>query len=456
MNRIDAQEEAGAQGAAQVGPPSRDRAPARKAVAAWALWDWGTQPLNTVIITFVFSVYITGASFGTENATSQALALTTALGGLAVALLAPVLGQNSDRTGRTVRNLRWQTWLIALLAASLFFIRPEPGYLWWGLGILAVVSIVGEIANVNYYALIEEVSTKQTIGRVSGFGWGLGYIGGIVALLSLYFAFISPDVGLFGVTGENGMNIRVSMLLCGVWILVFTIPTFLVLRDRPKAVVKRVGILASYKLLGQSIARLWRSDRNTVYFLMASALFRDGLAGVFTFGAVLAAGSFGFGVGDVIIFGAAANIVAGVSTMLFGLLDDKIGPKRVILISLGALCILATAIFFLHDGGQIVFWTLGLAMTAFVGPAQSASRSYLARAIPEGKAGEMFGLYATTGRAISFLAPIFFGLAIGLGAWVTGQASTQYWGILGIALILVAGFVAMLFVRDGRQAEASR
>lgn len=448
MNRIDASQEPGNASGLSTGSPTRRLKPSRRAVFSWALWDWGTQPLNTVIVTFVFSVYITGASFGTENDTSQALALTTALAGIAVALLAPVLGQNSDRTGHTVRNLRWQTWAIAALAAALFFVRPDPSFLWLGLGLLAVASLVGEIANVNYYALIEEVSTRQTVGRVSGFGWGLGYLGGIVALLTLYFAFINPEVGLFGVTGEDGMDIRVSMLLCGVWILVFTIPTFLTLRDRPKPAVKRVGVIASYRLLGQSIARLWRSDRNTVYFLLASALFRDGLAGVFTFGAVLAAGSFGFGVGDVIIFGAAANVVAGISTMLFGLLDDKIGPKKVILISLGALCVLALGVFLLHDGGQIIFWTLGLAMTAFVGPAQSASRSYLARTIPEGKAGEMFGLYATTGRAISFLAPIAFGLAIGLGTLVTGESNTQYWGILGIAVILVAGFIAMLFVRD--------
>jgi len=422
--------------------------PRFSAVFSWALWDWGTQPLNTVIITFVFSVYITGSSFGEENATSQALALTTALSGLVVALLAPVLGQNSDRTGRTVRNLRWQTWLIAALAAALFFVRPTPDYLWFGLILLAVAGVVGEIANVNYYALIERVSTPANVGRVSGFGWGLGYLGGIVALLGLYFCFIKPETGLFGVTGDNGMDIRVSMLLCGVWILVFTIPTFLSLKDGARSAAPRIGVLASYRMLWQSLVRLWRRSPSTVHFLLASALFRDGLAGVFAFGAVLAAGSFGFSAGEVVIFGAAANVVAGVSTMLFGLIDDRIGPKRVILISLGALWLLGLGIFLLHDHGQIVFWTLGLGMTVFVGPAQSASRSFLARAIPRGQAGEIFGLYATTGRAVSFLSPTLFGLAIGLGAWVTGTTNTQYWGILGIGVILLAGFIVMLLVKD--------
>ena len=420
----------------------------RRKVWAWAMWDWGTQPLNTVIITFVFSVYITSDAFGDTNVTSVALSVSTLVAGAAVALVAPVLGQNSDRTGRTVHNLRWQTWVIAGLAAALYFVRPDPAFLWLGLGILAVASLVGEIANVNYYALIDEVSTSENVGRVSGFGWGLGYLGGIVALLVLNFGFIAPEVGLFGVSNADAIDIRVSMLVCGVWILVFTIPTFVALRDRPRASVPRVGIAESYRLLGRSIANLWRTSRHTVYFLAASALFRDGLAGVFAFGAVLAAGTFGFSAGSVIVFGAVANVIAGVSTIAFGYLDDRIGPKRVILISLGALVALGLGVFLLHDRGQVVFWTLGMAMTAFVGPAQSASRSFLARLIPDGKAGEIFGLYATTGRAVSFLSPAMFGGFILLGARVTGQENTQYWGILGIALILLAGFVVMLGVRE--------
>ncbi|MFV0405473.1 MAG: MFS transporter [Propioniciclava sp.] len=428
-------------------PTSRSAAPPGK-VWAWAIWDWGTQPLNTVVITFVFSVYITSSPFGPTNATSLALSLSIAIAGIIVALVAPVLGQSSDRSGRTVGNLRWQTWLMAGLVASLYFVRPDPAYLWLGLGILGVASIVNEIATVNYYALIEEVSTKANVGRISGLGWGLGYLGGIGALLVLYFGFIQPEVGLFGVSDADALDIRVSMVVCAVWILGFTIPTFLVLHDRPRPSAPRESIRTAYGLLGASIMNLWRTNRRTLAFLAASALFRDGLSGVFAFGAVLAAGTFGFSAGEVIIFGAAASVVAGISTIVFGWLDDRLGPRRVILLSLGSLVVLGTVIFFLHEGGQTVFWTAGLAMTAFVGPAQSASRSYLARLIPEGHAGELFGLYATTGRAISFLSPALFGLAILVGAAVTGQAETQYWGILGIVVILLAGFLVMLAVPD--------
>lgn len=420
-------------------------------ILGWAMWDWGSQPFNTVITTFVFSVYLTSSSFGPTNTTSTALAIATALSGLLVALLAPVLGQNSDRSGRTVRNLRVQTWVLAALSAALFLVQPDPSFLVLGLVLLGAGSIISEIASVNYNASIEQVASPSNVGRVSGFGWGMGYLGGILVLLLLYFVFIQPEVGLFGVTDTDGLDIRVSMVVCGLWILLFTLPTFFVLKDQPREKAPRVGVAESYRLVWASLRRLWAHSPHTVYFLGASALFRDGLAGVFAFGAVLAAGTFGMSAGDVIIFGAAANIVAGVATMLFGLLDDVLGPKRVILISLVALVVLGLAIFVLHDGGATVFWTLGLAMTAFVGPAQAASRSFLARVIPEGHSGEIFGLYATTGRVVSFLSPAAFALFIWLGAVITGDDNTQYWGILGIAVVLIAGLAVLIPVKTPQE-----
>ncbi len=195
-----------------TGPAALDLAPptVKRRVLAWGMWDWGTQPFNTVITTFVFSVYITSSSFGATNTTSTALAISTGLAGLFVALLAPVLGQNSDRSGRTVRNLRVLTWVLAVLSAALFVVRPEPAYLWVGLGLLAVGSVVSEIAGVNYNAMLTQVSTPRTIGRVSGLGWGLGYVGGIVLLLIVYFGFIQ---GLFGVPEEDGWPVRLAMLV---------------------------------------------------------------------------------------------------------------------------------------------------------------------------------------------------------------------------------------------------
>jgi UMF1 family MFS transporter len=254
------------------------------------------------------------------------------------------------------------------------------------------------------------------------------------------FLFVQPEVTILGIPSANAMGIRLSMIVCGVWTLLFTIPTFLSLRDRPPAPGRRdkVNLIESYVSLAKTIKRMWLSQRQTLYFLGASALFRDGLAGVFAFGAVLASGSFGFSFEEVIIFGAAANITAGVATIAVGLLDDKLGPKTVIMGALIILAVAGLAAFFLHDPayaltegkagfdaalsaqGKRIFWVCALLMSACVGPAQSASRSFLARLVPEGHSGEIFGLYATTGRVVSFISPLMFSAMIGVGHLVLG------------------------------------
>lgn len=436
------------------------RIPGRWPVLAWGLWDWGSAAFNAVITTFVFGVYITSDSFG--SGASSKLGWTLAGAGLLVALLAPVLGQRSDRSGRRGLWLGVNTAVVIAASAGMFFVRPDESYLWLGLLLLAAGNVFFEFASVNYNAMLADVSTPATVGRVSGLGWGLGYLGGIVLLLIVYFGLISPDVGLFGVSDENGLDVRVTMLLCALWTLLFSLPVLLTLRDdrgarAERGSVPRLGPVASYRLLFASIADLWRTDRRTVWFLLASAIFRDGLAGVFTFGAVIAAGVFGFSDGGVIVFGIVANVVAGAATIAAGYLDDRIGAHRVIVISLVSMVVAGFVIFALHDAGAGAFWTFGLLLCIFVGPAQSASRTFLARLIPPGREGQVFGLYATTGRAVSFLAPAAFAAAIWLGATLTGADDlddAEYFGILGIIAVLLLGLGLLLgLVRRFEPAE---
>jgi UMF1 family MFS transporter len=433
--------------------------PKRRHVLAWGLWDWGSASFNAVITTFVFTVYLTSDSFGGETAVSAQLGIAMTVAGVLVALLAPITGQRSDRRGRRKLWLAVNTYIVVLFSAAMFFVAPDPGYLWLGLFLLAAGTIFFEFASVNYNAMITQVSTPKTIGKVSGFGWGMGYVGGIVLLLIVYFGFIEPIGGtaLFGVPSTDGLPVRVTVLVSAIWFGLFALPVLISVPEyrspaQQSGASKRIGFFESYRVLFRDIRMLFRESRQTVRFLIASAVFRDGLTGVFTFGGVLAAGSFGFSPGEVIIFAIAANIVAGVSTILVGLLDDKFGAKPVIVGSLIGLVVCGVAVFLLHDGGQIVFWTFGLALCAFVGPAQSASRSFLARRIPDGRNGEIFGLYATTGKAASFLAPAMFTLFIGIGAAIYGPAANvQYWGILGIVLVLLVGLLLLIPVRSGAE-----
>src|SRR5690606_36154220 len=188
----------------------------------------------------------------------------------------------ADRAGRRTFWLTVNTAVVAAASFALFFVAPSPSYLVLGLVLLALGNIFFEFASVQYNAMLNEISTPATVGRVSGLGWGLGYIGGIVLLLVVYFGFINPEVGLFGVTGENGMDVRVSMLLCGIWTVLFSLPVILTIRDdkstRPAAgprvgFVERVklgiaSVVMSYRELFHTIRDLWNHDRNTAYFLL--------------------------------------------------------------------------------------------------------------------------------------------------------------------------------------------
>lgn len=426
--------------------------PSIRRIVSWGLWDWGSAAFNAVVTTFVFTVYLTGKSFGDKAEVSAGLGWALAIAGVLVAILAPITGQRSDTSGHRKLWLAVNTYLVVACIALMFFVQPNQDFLVLGLFLLAAGTVFFEFAGVNYNAMLSQVSTPKTVGKVSGFGWGMGYLGGIVLLLIVYFGFIHPAVGLFGVTGADGMSVRVAMLISAAWLGLFALP---VLFSVPEYTApagtrrERVGFFRSYAVLGHDIARLWSSSRHTVYFLIASAVFRDGLTGVFVFGGVLAAGSFGFSAGEVIIFAIAANVVAGISTIAVGSVDDRIGAKPVILGSLIGLVVCGTAIFLLHGGGQLVFWTFGLALTIFVGPAQTASRTFLARLIPAGREGEVFGLYATTGKAATFLAPMAFAIFVTIGG-------EQYWGILGIVLILAIGLVILLPVRSRQERLGER
>ncbi len=184
---------------------------------------------------------------------------------------------------------------------------------------------------------------------------------------------------------------------------------------------------------------LRRQAPETFKFLVSSAVYRDGLAGVFTFGAVLGTLAFGFSQTEIIIFGLAANLVAGLGAALGGPLDDKLGSRTVILASLIGLIFAGSAVFFLADFGQTTYWIFGLLLCLFVGPAQSSSRTFVSRFTPKGREGEVFGLYQTTGRAISFLSGTLWTVSISVAHTAFGVEDATVYGIWGLILILAVG-----------------
>ncbi len=429
-------------------PESRAAAvPSRAKVAAWALWDCGSTGMNAIVAVFVFSVYLTGTvGVGLPGDTSPASWLGRALtiAGLSVALLAPLTGVVVQVPARRRVALAVLTGMAVAFTASMVFIRADPRYLAPGLALLALTAACGDLASVPYNAMLRQVSTPATAGRVSGLGWAAGFSGSVLLLLLIYAGFImgdGPTRGLLHVPVADGWNVRLAMIMAACWLAVLSQPLLWVAHTLTGAADQNPtapGIFGAYRQLWRDLSSEWRRDRNFVYYLLVSAVFRDGLSGIFSFAGVLGVSVYGISPGDVLIFGVIGSTVAACGALLGGRLDDRIGAKPVIVASLTALLVVGGALLALS--GPVAFWICGLGLALLIGPTQSASRTLLLRMTGEGKEGVAFGLYTMTGRAAAFLAPWLFFVFVDF--FHADRA-----GLGGVLLVLAAGLIGMLVVR---------
>jgi UMF1 family MFS transporter len=254
-----------------------------------------------------------------------------------------------------------------------------------------------------------------------------------------------PTRGLLGIPSHDGQNVRAAMLLAAAWFAVLALPLLFTSHHLMPAVQEpdeRVGILGAYRKVWADVVLEWHRDRNLVYYLLASAVFRDGLAGVFAFGAVLGVSVYGISEADVLIFGVAASVVAAIGAVIGGFLDDRIGSKPVICGSL--VVMIAAGLTLLALAGPVAFWVCGLLLCFFLGPTQSSARTLLLRMSADGREGVAFGLYTMTGRAVSFLAPWLFFVFV--DAFHADRA-----GMGGLCVVLAAGLLAMLAVKVPRR-----
>src|ERR1700761_1635030 len=433
-------------------PGSGSRRSERSRVLTWALWDTGAAGLSAIVVTFVFSVYLPGVvSKGLPGGVPPASWLGRALGiaGLVIALLAPLIGVWVEDPHRRRTSLTVLTGLTVALTSAMSLIREQPQYFWLGLALLGAAAASGDLATVPYNAMLRQLSTPENSGRISGFGLAAAYVGSVMLLLVVYFGFISGKGvarGLLHVSAGDGMNVRLAMVLAAGWFAVFALPLLLTAHLLPSVVeVARPerGMLAGYRKLWSDLTAEWHRDRNLVYYLVASALFRDGLTGVFTFGGVLGVNAYGISPAEVLIFGAAASVVAAVGAVLGGLLDDRIGSKPVIVGSLAS--IIAVGLTLVALSGPRLFWICGLLLCLFIGPAVSSARTLLLRMSGQGKEGVAFGLYTMTGRAVSFVAPWLFSVFVDVFGAVRA-------GMGGLCLVMGAGLLGLLMVRAPQRA----
>ena len=430
----------------------------RPPVVPFALWDGGMSAFSSVILTFVFATYVASGvasegAVGEEAITaaqahgSQVLTTWQAIGAVAVALLAPLLGNLADSGGARNALLRITTLATVATVALMPLVRLDSDYLTLGAVLIALAVVFSELAGVFVNSVLPEISTPENRGRISGTAWAVGYWGSIVCLGLVLVLFVMPGTGMLGVTGEDGWNYRAIPLFVALWILLGTLPLMLRAPRHPAtAPGERWSPWQGYASIIRRVLRAVKEEPVMLQYLVASAIYRDGLGAVFSIAGVLAANAYGFGAVEIIVFGIAANLVAGVGVFLGGRVDDRVGPRPVIIAGCAGIIVLGLVVLAFEP--TIVFWVAGLAICLFVGPVQSASRNLLTRLSLPGRETENFGLYATTGRALGFLGTAAFAATVAL----SGETRT---GILGIVIVMALGLVAFLPIRLGAAGRAA-
>jgi len=456
-----------------MGGANDGRKASRRAIASWVMFDWAAQPWFTLVTTFVFGPYFT-ARLAADPVSGQALwGYAAAAAGLIIAACSPILGAIADTSGARKPWIAGFSVMIVAGSVGLWFAAPGAE---WAIAIALVAFAVGTIGNefatVFTNAMMPDLVAEDRLGRLSGTGWAAGYVGGLVSLLLMIgFLVGDPATGktilgtapAFGLVPERYEGDRASGLFTAAWYVVFVIPLFLFTPDVPRQMGVAAALRPGLRELGATLRGL-RRDTNAARYLLANMVYTDGMVALAVFGAIYAASVFGWTSIELGLFGITLLFVGVFGSYIGGRLDDRIGPKPVVMGSL-VLLALATAaflsigqtrVFFVipvapplpGDGlfastGERIYLAIGVLIGLSVGPMQAASRTLLVRVVPLGKLTQYFGLYALTGKVTSFAGP----LAVGALTTISGS---QRIGISVVVAFFVVGAVLLAGVRPER------
>lgn len=450
-------------------PPARAR-------FGWILFDWSTQPFFTLVTTFIFAPYFTSAVVN-DPAQGQALwGYATGFAGLCIALLSPFLGSVADASGPRKPWIATFGALLFVGCAILWFAVPHGPYaIAFGLVGYVIATLGAEFATVFNNAMMPTLAPPDALGRLSGTGWAVGYVGGLISLvLALAFLATDPETGktllglnpAFGLDAASRAGDRASGPFAALWFLVFVLPLFILTPDVAKTGLKlRAAIADGVLSLRQSLRGL-RGEQNLARFLLANMIYADGLAALFAFAGIYAAGVFGWGSTQIGLFGILLTVTATLGAWLGGKADDAFGPGPVIVLSLAVLIVASIGI--VGTGKAVIFYVvavapadavaglftsvservyvgLGLLIGLVAGPLQAASRTMLIRLSKPEKIGQNFGLFALSGKVTSFLGPT-------LVAFITGITDSQRAGVAVLIAFFAVGLALIARVKRPKKA----
>jgi UMF1 family MFS transporter len=410
-----------------------------RAVWAWAFYDWANSAFPTVVSTFVIAAYF-AQGIAPDPATGQAQwGWMQAIAALVIAALSPVLGAVADAGARRRMMLAMSTLLTALATAGIWFAEPDPAFALYALICVGIATVGFEVGTVFYNSMLTQVATRAHIGRVSGLAWGLGYAGGLACLGLCLVLLVQPNPALFGLDRGAAEHVRATALLVAAWLLVFAWPVLIALPDPPGCRPSWGQAAASGLAKVRTLLRGLPQRPELLRFLVARLFYTDGLNTLFAFGAIYAAGVFGMGFEQILLFGIAMNVAAGLGAAGFALVEDRLGSRRMVLAALAAM--VAFGLPLLLTESETWFWILALSLGLFFGPAQAASRAFMARIAPPGEVAAWFGLFALSGRVTGFLGPATL-------AAVTAATDSQRLGMATVLVFLAIGALILATVRE--------
>lgn len=423
----------------------KDSPTSRSPIWAWATYDFANSAFTTLVVTFVYAAFFAKGIAPDENVGTDLWSTGITISALVVAFLSPFMGAMADRGGYRKRYLGIATVICILATYALFF--PQKGDVWMALGIFVVANVAFEMANVFYNAFLPDIAPPDRIGRVSGYGWALGYIGGLLCLVAGLFLFVQPDPPLFGLNAETDAQFRATNLLVATWFALFSIPMFLLVKDEKVENPPPASQLV--REAKDDLIRVFqeiKKYRQVFRLLVARLIYNDGLITIFGFGGLYATVVFDFTLDDVIVFGIALNLAAGFGAWAMGHLDDKLGGKKTIMISIVGL--VAATLLAVFTRSITWFWVAGIGVGLLAGPNQSASRSLLGRFTPEMKENEFYGFFAFSGKFTAFLGPFLLGK-------MTLLFDSMRVGIVVVVLLFVVGGILLMRVDEEEGIQAS-
>lgn len=406
-------------------------------IVAWCLYDSAAASFSIIVTTFIFATYFTTKIAENQILGTYQWANATSLAGILMAMMSPLFGAIADHGGYHKRWLFFFTWICIVSTALLWFAYPQSQFVYFTLACVVIGTIGFEVALVFYNAFLPSLASKDYLGRISGWGWGCGYLGGIIALSIALMTFVNTK--WTWLNQDTAAQIRICGPFVAAWFAIFSLPLFFLVPD----------IDAEKKPLAQAIKFGWRelmttlkklpSEKNIFLYLFSHMIYTDGLNTLFAFGGIYAAGTYGLSFEEVLLFGITMNVTAGVGAIMLAWLDDYLGSKETIIFSLICLTLLGLPILFLHH--KYTFWAVALLLSIFVGPVQSASRSLMVRLIAtRAPSTEMFGLYGLSGKITAFIGPWLLGA-------MTLLSHSQRVGMATVLVFFVVGAILLLWVK---------